>query len=188
MIRLRWLLLAGTCAVAAACAERHDPSANNKRDAEASRERCDAGGCEADESTPPVDGSVPARCAKLAPAENPAREICTLGSLDEFCVRAADAGLVCPETIEEAGSYLCNSYARRMGRYRVHCNACGGVNVMTPYGFGYFSFSFAADETLIGATMRDDTPSMQCGEFERVHGTFCPETEEFSQYMPVPCE
>jgi hypothetical protein len=193
MVLLRWLIVAGVCSLAASCyAERRDTSANTGKHAAAEPKAaaCDAGSCEdaGADSAAASAGKVPVRCAKLAPEDNPAAELCALATLQEFCERSADAGLPCPETIDDVEPYLCDSTnPRQIDRYYVACNACGGLNAWRPRGFGQFYFSFGADGMLVGVTLREDTPGA-CDQFERVHGTFCPDTEEPTQVPLVGCD
>jgi hypothetical protein len=89
------------------------------------------------------------RCEHLRLDEQDTVTLCLGSSLDEYCKKFVMTDDRCPLNIDDAISLSCINRGEHPAYY-LHCNACGGMNIRVPRGWGSVDFTFGADGVLIG--------------------------------------
>jgi hypothetical protein len=134
------LLLSLACLPA--CYESNEPRDGNESDAAQSLEPDSA--APADEGTRVAD-----RCKRFRLAEQDDVTLCLGSPLEDYCKKFVMTDSRCPMNIDDAISMSCINQGERPAYY-LDCNACGGMNVRVPRGWGSVDFTFGADGVLIG--------------------------------------
>jgi hypothetical protein len=192
MSNLGKLTLLAVLLASPACYERREHATKPAAHPTGDVDSCDGSTCadsgsdERDERDERDETNFARHCKGIRPEMNPDEALCTSGTLEDFCAKALVTERACPQTLDEAIAYVC-SLSRAAGRYHVLCNACGGANVMVPWGFGGSHFSFDAGGKPVGAALMSDGPIGLCGQHKTVFGKSCATLFEDGLLPSQPC-